>query len=60
MATFEEYRDRWIQQNKSLDDKINLVAADVAKNSQNIEYNAGAIEELAGMVPSNEAKEEEK
>ena len=53
MATFEEYRDRWIQQVKSIDDKVNLLAADVAKNSEDIEYNAEAIEELASIIGGN-------
>ena len=51
MATFEEYRDRWIQQVKSIDDKVNLLAADVSKNTQNIECNAEGIEELAKLFP---------
>ena len=54
MATFEEYRDRWIQQVKSIDDKVNLLTADVAKNSEDIEYNAEAIEELASIIGGNE------
>ena len=54
MATFEEYRDRWIQQAKSLNHKIDLIAADVESNKTNIEYNAEAIEELAGMIGGDE------
>lgn len=56
MATFEEYRDRWIQQVKSIDDKVNLLAADVAKNTEDIECNAEAIEELAELIPSEEVE----
>lgn len=54
MATFEDYRDRWIEQNKSLNHKIDLVAADVEINKQDIECNAEAIEELAGMIGGDE------
>ena len=54
MATFEDYRDRWIEQNKSLNNKIDLVAAEVEVNKTDIECSAGAIEELAGMIGGDE------
>lgn len=50
MSTFEEYRDRWIQKNKSLEDKLNLLAAEVHVNRDNIECNAEGIEELASII----------
>lgn len=61
MATFEEYRERWLQQNKSLNDKINHLAAEVQANKDNIElnktnieYNAEGIEELASIIGGDE------
>lgn len=54
MSTFEEYRDRWIQKNKSLEDKLNLLAAEVQVNRDNIEYNAEGIEELASIIGGDE------
>jgi hypothetical protein len=54
MPTIEEYRERLIQQKKSLNNRIDAIAAQVGENSQNIEYNAEAIEEIASIVGGDE------
>lgn len=54
MPTIEEYRERLIQQKKSLNNKINAIVEQVGQNTQDIEYNAEAIEEIASIVGGDE------
>lgn len=54
MPTIEEYRERLIQQKKSLNNKIDAIAAQVGQNTQDIEYNAEAIEEIASIIGGDE------
>lgn len=54
MPIIEEYRDRLLKQKQSLNNRINAIAAQVGENSQNIEYNAEAIEEIAEIVGGGE------
>lgn len=54
MPTIEEYRDRLIQQKKSLNNRIDAVAAQVGQNTQDIECNAEGIEELAAIIGGDE------
>lgn len=54
MPTIEEYRESLMKQQQSLKDRIDAVAAQVGENSQNIEYNAEAIEEIASIIGGDE------
>lgn len=54
MPTIEEYRDRLLKQKQSLNNRINAIAEQVGENSQNIEYNAEAIEEIASIIGGDE------
>lgn len=54
MATIIEYKKRYIKQNKDLNEKINELSATVEQNTQDIEYNAEAIEEIASIVGGEE------
>ena len=54
MATVKQYIKSRIEQEKTVDDKLNVILATLEELKEDSEANAGAIEELALIIAGGE------